>query len=527
MNPPLPAPGPGEPYVDAHHGVTDQLACARCARPLRRANAARQVTATGQRVVSVACTWPEGLICPGCRSAALETFGICAGCGVDRLLPGLGPSGQRWCTDCAGGLGDFSCTRCGREGRRVQRGTCGWCVLTDRVNELLDDGTGQIPTELRPLAEHITAMARPRSGILWLSRPGPAGILRAIVRGQVPRTHEGIHTLEPARSAIYIRDLMVAAGVLPPVDRRLFLFEQWWPTWLETVEDREQHRTLRYFITWHVLRTMRAATTTSPLSHQRPQQARYQLRIAARFLTDLAAASQRLDTCTQAHLDRVLAHANHSTRTELRPFLQWAMRTRRMPRLQLPPRPDSAVRLITQAQRVTLIARIYHGEQMDPLDRVLALLVLLYAQPLARIQHLTLADIHIDDDGQMLLKLGDPPAPVPAPFDTVLADYIATRHNLMTATNPTSQWLFPGRRAGQPLQINSMRLRLTNLAIPNLPARSRAIRELLRQAPPAVVASMLNYNADTAEQIATEYGATWKHYPAGDHQPRRPPRLNP
>jgi hypothetical protein len=72
-----------------------------------------------------------------------------------------------------------------------------------------------------------------------------------------------------------------------------------------------------------------------------------------------------------------------------------------------------------------------------------------------------------------------------------------------------------------------MRLRLTNLAIPNLSARSRAIRELLRLAPPAIVAGMLDYNADTAEEIATEYAATWKRYPAGDHQPRHPPRLIP
>jgi integrase len=455
----------------------------------------------------------------------MEVYGICAGCGQDRMLPGIGPAGQRWCTHCAGGLGDFTCTRCGREGWRGRRDTCGWCVLRDRVSELMDDGTGRIRPELAALAEHIIAMPRPRSGIHWLSRPGPGRVLAAMARGQVPLTHEGIHTLQPVRSSIYIRDLMVAAGILPPVDRRLFLFEQWWPTWLAQIPHPEHRTTLRYFLTWQVLRTLRTAADDGPLSHQGPQRARHVLRVAATFLADLPAHDRTLDTCTQADLDRVLAGANLSTKATLRPFLQWAMRTNRMPTLPLPAHVERPVNLITQDQRLALIRRIHHGQDMAPIDRVLALFVLLYAQPLARIQHLRVDDITFDGTGQMLVRLGDPPAPVPAPFDTLITDYLTARTNVMTATNPDSPWLFPGRRAGQPLQINSMRLRLTNLGIPNLPARSRAIRELLRQAPPAVVAGMLAYTPIAAEKIATEYGATWKHYTRPDHPPRQPPHL--
>ena len=487
--------------------------------PLRRPD-------TGQRIVTVACVWPEGPICPGCKANAMEVFGICAGCGQDRMLPGRGPAGQRWCTHCAGGLGDFTCSRCGREGWHGRRDTCGWCVLRDRVAELLDDGTGHIRPELVPLAEHIIAMARPRSGIHWLSRPGPGGILQALARGRVPLTHEAIHTLQPVRSSIYIRDLMVTAGVLPPVDRRLFLFEQWWPAWLAQIPEPDHRKTLRHFLTWQVLRSLRTAAADGPLSHQGPQQARHVLRVSAQFLTHLHTRGQTLATCTQSDLDRALASANFSTKATLRPFLQWAMRTSRMPGLRLPPHIDRPVRLITQDQRVALIRRIHHGEQMEPIDRVLALLVLLYAQPLARIQHLRIDDITHDEAGQMLMRIGDPPVPVPPPFDALIQHYVTSRANVMTATNPASQWLFPGRRAGQPLQINSMRLRLTNLGIPNLPSRSRAIRELLRQAPPAVVAGMLHYTPSAAEQIATEYGATWKHYARSDRQPRQPPLLS-
>ena len=78
-------------------------------------------------------------------------------------------------------------------------------------------------------------MDRPRSGILWLSKPHVGPILQALAHGQVPLTHEGIATLQPWRSAIHVRDLLVAAGILPPVDRFLFLFEQWLPDWLAQI----------------------------------------------------------------------------------------------------------------------------------------------------------------------------------------------------------------------------------------------------------------------------------------------------
>ena len=448
----------------------------------------------------------------------METYGDCDGCHAHRLLPGVGPAGQRWCTDCAAGIGNFTCSRCGQEGWIEQVATCGRCVLTDRVGELLDDGTGRVRPELRPLADRITSMARPRSGILWLSRPAPQGILRAIGTGRVPLTHGGLNTLTPRRSVIYIRDLMMATGILPPVDRFLFLFEQWWPTWLATIEDPEHRKVLRHFITWHVLRTMRATIASrGELGHGPPQRARRLLRSAAALLEDLARHDRVLGTCRQADIDRIFAHPQHPMARDMRPFLRWAMTSRRMPKLTLPPYVDTVPVLISQQQRIDMIRRVHRGDGMQLTDRVLALLVLLYAQPLIRVQRLTIDDIVPDDTGQLLIRLGEPAAPIPAPFDDLIREYLAGRTNLTTATNPGSRWLFPGRRAGQPLQINSMRLRLTAIGIPNLPGRSRTIRELLRQAPPSIIAGMLNYGSSSAESMARETGSTWAHYAAGTH----------
>ncbi len=154
-----------EPDGDAHPASPGELCCARCHRPLRIPNKAGPHPPDPRGRVWVAIrTWPEGKICSGCFAKACETYGLCNGCGADRLLPGLGPSGQRQCTDCAGGLGDFTCSRCGEEGWHHYRRVCGRCVLKDRLALALDDGTGQIRSELRPLFDHMVAMERPRSG---------------------------------------------------------------------------------------------------------------------------------------------------------------------------------------------------------------------------------------------------------------------------------------------------------------------------------------------------------------------------
>ncbi|GAA1581082.1 hypothetical protein GCM10009789_38680 [Kribbella sancticallisti] len=474
--------------------------------------------------------WPEGPICSGCFVKACETYGACASCGVDRMLPGISPTGQGLCTDCAGGLGDYICTRCGQEAWRHYAGICGRCVLTDRLTAALNDSTGTIRPELQPLFNSIRTMNRPRSGILWLSRPHVPAILQALATGRVPLTHDGLSTLTPWRSVVYIRDLLIACGTLPPIDRYLFLFEQSLPRWLDTIDHPEHRNLLHRFATWHLLRHLRTTAQTGPIGHYRNQSARTQLRTAAAFLTDLAARAHTpqptLQHCTQADLDRWFATTNNTAKLSLRAFLRWAIDHHAMPRLTLPPVVTGHRAPISNNQRIDLIRRIHTDPAIAPIDRVIAMLILLYAQPLPRIVGLTLADIVYNGD-QILIRLGDPPVPVPEPFANHITTYIASRPNLATATNPGRQLLFPGRRAGQPIHPTSIRLRLHNLGIPNLNARTRAIRELLLQAPAPVVATMLNYTPHSAERIAAHAGNTWKTYATGDHTRRPTPPQRP
>lgn len=301
----------------------DELRCARCLRLVRLPSS--PAPSGGARVVVATRRWPEGLLCSHCVSLACETYGDCAGCGVHRLVPGISTDGGRLCTDCAGGLGDYLCARCGQEGWRQEIGVCGRCILSDRLAAVLDDGGGTIAPALRPFFDAICAMSRPRSGILWLSKPHVPPILQALASGQVPLTHAGLDKLRPVKSVSYVRDLLIACGTLPPIDRFLYLFEHWLPEWLSTITDDEHRQVLQRFATWGILRNLRTISARKPIGYSRNQHARAQLRQTAVLLADLHTRDRELQSCDQGDIDTWFAQASTSERNLVRPFLRWAI----------------------------------------------------------------------------------------------------------------------------------------------------------------------------------------------------------
>jgi hypothetical protein len=106
---------------------------------------------------------------------------------------------------------------------------------------------------------------------------------------------------------------------------------------------------------------------------------------------------------------------------------------------------------------------------------------------------------------------------VPEPFAALLLQATAQRDNLQTATNPGARWLFPGRRAGQPLHVGTLSQLVRDLGIPALAGRTAALRQLVLQVPAPVVAQALGYHHNTTTRVATEAGTPWSRYAPGDH----------
>ncbi|MDL4775762.1 hypothetical protein [Actinomadura xylanilytica] len=137
---------------------------------------------------------------------------------------------------------------------------------------------------------------------------------------------------------------------------------------------------------------------------------------------------------------------------------------------------------MSQDRRLALFRQFLTDTQIPLRTRVAACLVLLYAQPVSRLVRLAVHDV-VQDDGQVSVRLGDPPTPVPELFAAMLVDLTANRANMNTATNPDSDWLFPGGRAGQPLSPGALLQQLRALGVPITQTRTAAFRQLVLQAP--------------------------------------------
>ena len=119
-------------------------------------------------------------------------------------------------------------------------------------------------------------------------------------------------------------------------------------------------------------------------------------------------------------------------------------------------------------QRTALLGQVLTDDTSPLRSRVAAVILMLYAQPLSRITQLTIDDVVREGD-QVLLRLDDPPSPAPEPVAALLLEYLGQRSNMATATNRESRWLFPGRRAGQPLRSDTLSALVHALGVPATP----------------------------------------------------------
>ncbi|MGH3157883.1 MAG: hypothetical protein ACRDNF_15085 [Streptosporangiaceae bacterium] len=207
-----------------------------------------------------------------------------------RALPGLRPEDRApICAGCAGFSYSIACSRCGFEGKLHHGRLCSRCALADRLTDLLDDSSGQILPELVPLADALLAMDRPESGLNWLwARKGQASapevLLRRLARGDTDLTHEAFHGLRPWRAAEHLRELLVARGVLPAIDKQVCLFERWLPGHLATIPDEGHAQVIRRFATWEVLSRLRTRAERKPVTTASRRYAGEQVKTATAFL---------------------------------------------------------------------------------------------------------------------------------------------------------------------------------------------------------------------------------------------------
>jgi hypothetical protein len=129
--------------------------------------------------------------------------------------------------------------------------------------------------------------------------------------------------------------------------------------------------------------------------------------------------------------------------------------------------------------------------------------MLLFGQPISRIHRLHRDDLNQTDD-TLTIAFGEPPTPVPEPLAGLLRELAAS------ARDPG--WLFPGRNAGQPVTYQTLHHRLRKLRFPISQARISALRHLVAQVPPPVIADALGIHPTTANPQAVNAGTPWSRY---------------
>lgn len=145
--------------------------------------------------------------------------------------------------------------------------------------------------------------------------------------------------------------------------------------------------------------------------------------------------------------------------------------------------------------------------------RIAGGLVLLFGQPVQRIAELRTDQVDVADDQVRLLFARDW-LPVPEPFASLLREYLGSRRNMATAVNASARWVFPGGMPGRPITAASMVLKLRTDGIPVRPSRNGTWQQLVREAPPSLLAEALGISPKTAMQHAARAGADWLRYAA-------------
>ncbi|GAA3752928.1 hypothetical protein HDA32_005574 [Spinactinospora alkalitolerans] len=260
-------------------------------------------------------------------------------------------------------------------------------------------------------------------------------------------------------------------GVLPRTDKQLLHFEAWLHCRLTELDGSPHLPLLRQLGTGHQLPTLRRRATRRPLTPSARRFASEELTRASEFPTWLNARNTDLDQLAQTDIDEW--HTTHLSREirSLRAFLNWAMATGRAPRLHLPAQQTRRGQVLTQRRRLELVRKVLNSGYPARLQMA-ACLMLLYAQPdrppHPRRHHRGIA-------GEVITRLGEPPTPVPEPFDELFLQAKEERAGLAMGANPDSRWVFPSRRAGQPITQQTLANHIHDLGIPAQAARTAAL----------------------------------------------------
>ena len=478
--------------------TTGDLTCGRCGRATNK----------------IRVRWPDGEICGICFTEAMHTFGRCAQCRIERLLPGRDKEGTPICRDCAGIVRPLmSCDECNTEAERFRRGRCVRCVILGDLEAVLKPNE---PADLRlkKLIAILVDSRRPESIHTWMQGKKAKELLTSIGNRELQLTHEAFDALPYSSALEHIRAILVDNRLMViPVDPYLRRFELWLDGRLHQLADTPSvASTIEQFATWHHLKRLRKNVADPSRDMDiSTRTARQEITEAGKFLLwlheqhGLGPAQM-----TQWHIDLYLSEGP-TTRKVIRNFISWFARGRGGKRkLYVPPRYKLTEPIISRSQHLQLIRNAIEMDRVALSTRIAALIHLFWATPLVRVTMLKVDCIQLNPTG-MTITLGTAPATIPEQLAPLFYHYVSNRSN-QQPSNGATDWMFPGIRAGHHISSMTLQRRLPVLGIDPQRARNAGLKSLLARVNVAPLADLLGYSPITLANHAERSGAYMTSY---------------
>ncbi len=488
---------------------TGQPRCDACAVKLRPLQACSHCSKTRR----VYARGPDGE--PLCTTCG-ELKEPCRDCRTSKPVYGRSAGSEALCRSCYAKdpISIRECLGCGQVCRLFHHGLCNSCALQSVVHNLLSDPGGQIHPDREPLC-HALLSGNPRSALAWLQRTRTRSLVAALLATNKPIGHQTLDELVPDKAVQHLRAILVTNGALPPRDEHLAALERQLPNLLADIATASERSLVKSFVTWHNLRRLRQASKRQMTSYGQLAAARRDITAVVKLLAWLRARHLTLATCTQADIDLWLDQGPRWEREAPRTFVRWAAKHHHCGPIEIPVTPIPRThRTIEDDERLHMIQKLLHDDDLDLTIRVAGLFLLLFGQPLSRIVRIATSDV-IQADDKLTVALGPEPLELPPPLDALvlrLRDAPASNHR--TATRPR-QWLFTGHtRPGHQLSSRHLGHRLKQLGIDPRPIRNTALIELAAELPATVFAKLLGLHPNTATAWNSRAGSPRAEYAA-------------
>lgn len=502
-----------------------RLATPRARRPAAPPKALRRCDRCG-RLAPVAVRLGYEELCHSCRCLPQR---ICRACEHPRPhtsqdpCPRCGEPASHRCGHCGDTLFSFARDPLAEAGRRCQR-----CQLRARITSLLTrPEDGLVDERLLGFVTVLGDVASPRTALTWLQRGRSRDLLVELAHGRLSLTHEALDEQAGpqrgrANAVEHLRQLLVSSGALPARDEHLSRLERTLVALIGHAHP-DDAVVLRRYAAFQVLpgvrRRLARGGDTVGVCHA----AGNALRRVARLQAWLRGRDVELRQLPQAVLDEWAAQHPGNVR-DVAAFLSWARGNRLTGQAALPDRRRwGPTTFLPTQDRWRLAQRLLHDDDLHSAHRLAGCLVLLYGQPVRRLVGLRRSDI-TTSSGRTTISLGSEALLLAPPLDQLARELAAgsspdpTILGLAQSFPSGQQWLFPGRRAGQPIGDKGLWRRLTKLGIPIRGARNSALLELARDVPPSILADLLGLTPEAVDRWRELAGGSWTSYAAGRGQ---------